>query len=108
MSKFFSKAFEESQHRCVFCGKDMLSDFDTFMTTVEDHLKPTSIGGHDEQGNIVISCSVCNNLKGNYFPDGVNNDDRAEIISKAREYIMKRRALAMSDFMSWVTPKILG
>ena len=39
-SKHFSKVFERYQHRCIYCGRDMLIDFDTFMLTEEDHLFP--------------------------------------------------------------------
>ena len=45
MSKHFSKVFENSNFRCVYCGRDMLVDFETFMTVEEDHLVPKSKGG---------------------------------------------------------------
>ena len=48
MSTNFSKIFERDNHRCIYCGKDMLIDPDTFMSVEEDHLLPTSAEGVDK------------------------------------------------------------
>ena len=105
MSQYFSKIFECDNHRCVYCGRDMLVDFETFMTVQEDHLVPTSKGGRNERDNIVTSCSVCNMLKGNYtLTDDYNPERRNEYIAAIREHIMHRRAVRMADFASWIHP----
>ena len=101
MSKYFHKAFERDNHRCVYCGKYMLADFEAFMSAEEDHLVPLSKGGENDINNIVISCNVCNRLKGNYFPDEIAVTETAKIIGNVREYIMKKRAQKLKDFMSW-------
>ena len=52
-----------SDFRCGYCGKDLLSDLDTFLTFVRDHLVPRSAGGPDHQENRVASCATCDRLK---------------------------------------------
>lgn len=69
MTKYFSDTFEQSNHRCVYCGRDLCVDFETFMIAHEDHLVPLSKGGADSPENIVIACAVCNALKSNFVPD---------------------------------------
>jgi len=101
MSKYFDTVFERDNHRCVYCGKDMLSDFEIFMSAEEDHLIPSSKEGKNDPSNIVTSCNVCNRLKGAYYPEGIATDEIAKIIDNVREYIMKKRAQKLKDFMSW-------
>lgn len=99
MSNYFSDAFTKAGGRCEYCGKNLLDDFDVFWMTAEDHLKPRSVEETtSESENIVIACSVCNNLKGKYNPEG---DNREEMITKARQYIFERRAEKIQDFLSW-------
>ena len=105
MSKFFSDVFERDCHRCVYCGRDMLVDFDTFMMVQEDHLVPKSHGGRDELDNIVTACAVCNLLKGDYCPEGNRTpSQRPEYIASIRTHIMQHRAERMADFTSWTCP----
>jgi 5-methylcytosine-specific restriction endonuclease McrA len=42
MTKFFKSVFDRDNHRCVYCGMDLLVSFDVFMQTEEDHLIPIS------------------------------------------------------------------
>lgn len=58
MTKHFATVFDRDNRRCVYCGRDLLVDFETFMLAEEDHLIPVSKGGaaHDVQ-NIVIAGS---------------------------------------------------
>jgi len=82
----------------------MLTDFDTFMLTEEDHLFPRSEGGDDDLDNIVIACRVCNMLKGNYVPEylGVpTSKNRPEYIQRVRNHIALRRKKLIKDFFSW-------
>ena len=104
MSKYFSKVFERDNHRCVYCGKDMLSDFESFMSVEEDHLLPKSSNGADGPDNIVTSCNVCNRLKGNYKPQNIDIKDRSKYIADVRRYIMERRSVKIKEFMSWAIP----
>lgn len=102
MSKFFKLAFSQSGHRCVYCCRDLLADFDSFMLAEEDHLVPTTKGGLDIQENIVIACAVCNRLKGNYAPDtGFDPAKRNEYIISIRLYVMGERAKHMDTFSGW-------
>lgn len=105
MTKLFHDAFVRDKKRCVYCGKDMLQDFETFMSIQEDHLMPRSKKGVDEHENVVISCNVCNMLKGNYYPEDIGELDRGKIISTIRKHIIKRRAEKLKDFLYWVNPE---
>ena len=107
MSEHFSEIFSRDAHRCVYCGRDMLVDFETFMTVQEDHLVPRSKGGADEAKNIVTACSVCNMLKGDYMPDGCKPEKRVAYIAAIRKYIMSRRAEHLANFISWTHPEVL-
>ena len=40
MSKYFNEIFERDNHRCVYCGRDLLADFESFLMAEEDHLVP--------------------------------------------------------------------
>ena len=103
MTECFSKAFQRSNCRCVYCGRDLLADFDAFMIAEEDHLVPKSKGGKDEAENIVIACAVCNRLKGNYTPtDEYDSAKRKEYIEACRAHIMKQRLKHMLTYSEWV------
>ncbi len=103
MSKFFSKALQEFDGHCAYCGKYLLADFDTFMTAQEDHLVPSSKDGPDDKNNIVIACSVCNMLKSNKIPDKITlkPENREEYIHEIRKIIMQGRVEKMKDYFSW-------
>ena len=62
MLKHFSEVFQRDNHRCVYCGRDMMADFDSFMITQMDHLEPLSEDGEDGPDNVVTTCAVCNSL----------------------------------------------
>lgn len=102
MSEYFSKVMTACDNRCVYCGKDMLHDFETFMTAEEDHLKPLSKGGEDDASNIVISCSLCNRLKGNWRPENAENMSRKDILNAVRERIALRRLKHTRTYFGWV------
>ena len=107
MSRHFSEVFRRDKHRCVYCGRDMLVDFETLMMIQEDHLVPRSKGGLDEANNIVTACSVCNMLKGNYTPPhDYKPENRGAYIACIRKHIMSRRAERMADFVSWTHPDV--
>ena len=107
MSKHFSAVFSRDAHRCVYCGRDMLVDFETFMTVQEDHLVPRGKGGADEAKNIVTACSVCNILKDDYTPtDDYKPEERVAYIAAIRKHVMSRRAECMAEFISWTHPDV--
>ena len=45
--------------RCAFCGVDLLSDLDLFVSYVRDHLIPRSAGGPNHHENLVAACAAC-------------------------------------------------
>ncbi len=102
MATIFSQVFERDRHRCVYCGKYMLLDFETFNTSQLDHLVP---GSGDDPSNLVLSCYVCNNLKGKHVPLGIDSStDRAAYIQQVREFFMRARAIKMQELASWTHP----
>jgi hypothetical protein len=102
MTVYFETIFERDKHRCVYCGRWMLSDFDTFMLTEEDHLLPRNDEGADDETNRVTSCRICNMLKGDYSAGReLYFADRAAYIQKVRDFIGSRRAQKLADFFSW-------
>lgn len=106
MTKFFSEAFQRSNCRCVYCGRDLLADFDSFMLAEEDHLVLISKNGKDEIDNIAIACAVCNRLKGNYVPDSqYDPSKRKSYIEACRAYIMNQRLKHMATYSEWVHEK---
>jgi 5-methylcytosine-specific restriction endonuclease McrA len=105
MTQFFAQAFRESKFRCTYCCKDLLHDYDTFHTSQEDHLIPRSKEGADEQSNIVMSCFVCNNLRGNFMPKDIEPTaaNRERLIQGIREFVMQRRAEKIGEYFTYWT-----
>lgn len=52
--------YKRDGYRCVACGS-------ANQLTV-DHIKPVSVGGSNEPGNLQTMCHNCNTRKGNYMP----------------------------------------
>jgi len=106
MTKFFAEVFERDNRRCVYCGRDLMVNFETFMICEEDHLIPLSKGGEDEEENIVTACAVCNRLKGSYKPElERTKTNRRDIIAEIRLEIMRQRAKHMNVFALWTHPE---
>jgi 5-methylcytosine-specific restriction endonuclease McrA len=102
MTKHFTDAMDSSKYRCIYCGKDLLVDFETFMSAEEDHLIPISKGGLDEKPNIVMACHLCNLLKANWYPEGGKKMSRKEYIDAAREHILSSRMKHMRLYFGWI------
>ena len=123
MTKYFKKIFKRDNGRCVYCCRDLMSDFEAFMIAEEDHLIPKSKDGPHEIQNIVTACAVCNRLKGTFIAEELqqldDQESRREFIKKildnpkswrkyieeVRAHIMERRAELMVYFASWTHPQ---
>lgn len=103
----FLQLFERDQGRCAYCGLDLKADYDRFMMATEDHLVPESKGGKGRDlQNLLLSCAVCNRLKGDYVPDPVldSKKQRRQYIAAVRAHVMKRRSERMKEFMQVTHP----
>ena len=91
----YYQAFTRDEHKCVFCGRDILESFNSFSASHLDHLKPSKSGGTcNDVLNRVTACGVCSNIKGSFdpYPDGpitVSTFDKA--VAAARSYISEKR-----------------
>ena len=59
--------FARDGYRCQYCGKHR-SELRGRQFLTRDHVLPMSRGGDNSWGNVVTSCSPCNNRKGNHLP----------------------------------------
>src|SRR5665213_3447034 len=91
----FYRAFVRDNGRCIYCSLDILKSFDAFAASHLDHLKPRSAGGADDDiWNRVISCGVCNSLKGSFDPcEGASTTSTSfdSCVQKSREFIFSKR-----------------
>lgn len=53
-----SKLLKLYRHRCAYCGTHLSKG-----TVTMDHVRPKSVGGKQNVGNIVPACGFCNNFK---------------------------------------------
>lgn len=104
MTNFFWSAFNESNGRCVYCLRDLLSSFEEFSQAQEDHLIPKLNGGPDSADNIVIACAVCNALKHHHSPTSkpYSADRRDAYIAAARDIIAVQRQKKFDSYSWWV------
>ena len=102
----FLLLFERDKGRCVYCGMDLKADYDRFMMATEDHLVPAQDGKKDRSlANLILSCTVCNRLKANFIPAGIDvAKDRRTYIAAVREHIYKRRSERIKEFMQVTHP----
>jgi 5-methylcytosine-specific restriction endonuclease McrA len=80
-------------HTCTYCGRDLLSDPDTYFLANVDHFMPRCKGGKNEQANKFSCCQVCNLLKG---------ADVFATIREAREAIMERRQKLEGEYLRFL------
>lgn len=98
--------------RCVYCGRDLLHDRLAFATQQYDHLLPRARwpdGGAppwaNSSVNLVLSCALCNGLKGDFDPGpGLVDADavevqRSELIAGARDHISGLRVHADASWL---------
>ena len=62
--------FARDDYRCQYCGRHR-GELRGRQFLTRDHVLPLSQGGENEWGNVVTSCSPCNNRKGNRLPEEV-------------------------------------
>jgi hypothetical protein len=103
MSDIFSRKYQEFRYRCAYCGRDLFSDVDTFMGSTLDHIVPQCSGEPESDTNKALSCAVCNTLKGGFDPrEGDLTRHKEQLISRAREYIFKRRSEKVVEFFKYL------
>ena len=104
MADVWDKAYQRHMGRCAYCGRDLLVDFDIYMSAHLDHLVPTTKGGNDSEENLVLACSVCNILKGHFDPRSAekNPTDKKDLIHAARAHIATRRVEKIEEYFSYL------
>jgi len=104
MADIWDRKYQEFKARCVYCGKDLFNDVDAYMGAVLDHLVPLKAKDVDEETNLVLACSVCNNLKHDFDPreKGGVNPSKNELIELARTEIFDRRAKKTAELFSYL------
>ncbi|NQT39765.1 MAG: HNH endonuclease [Planctomycetes bacterium] len=96
---WYRDVYIKEGYRCVYCGRDMLRDFDAWMSIEVDHVIPVSAGGSDDLDNRVASCNVCNWLKGRFVVDGHADMALEEVLEHARQHVAKKRGEWQSRFI---------
>ncbi len=96
---YYRRTYVRDNYRCIYCGRDMISSLNDWLSLEIDHLEPSSKKGKDEDDNRVTSCNVCNRLKSSYkpdkdFPSGFN--ERLEIM---RKYVLEKR---VAEQLRWL------
>lgn len=90
--------------RCAYCGRDLLVDFDIYMSAHLDHLVPMTKGGDDSDENRVLACSVCNILKGTFDPrsTAAKPGSKQDLLHAARVHIAKCRVEKIEQYFSYL------
>ncbi len=100
---YYRRTYVRDNYRCIYCGRDMISSLDDWLSLEVDHLiaRKKVKAGKDphEDDNLVTSCNVCNKLKSNYHPEGVVPDDPEKQIEIMREYVLEKR---MAEQLRWL------
>jgi 5-methylcytosine-specific restriction endonuclease McrA len=118
MEKWWIESQLRDQGRCVYCGFDLYSCFEAYLTTQADHLIPQrllalvehheSLLSHDAfRGesvhvnairNCVTACVFCNQMKGGWAPVEWEKMNREELIEAHRQQIAIRRIPHEAEF----------
>jgi len=100
----YKRVYLRDNYRCVYCGRFLLADFDSWASLHTDHLVPEAAGGDDSEENMVTSCPTCNNRKGDFRPGmELTTASRKELIQTIRQHIAGRRAEWMQEFLDTVS-----
>jgi 5-methylcytosine-specific restriction endonuclease McrA len=65
----YQRIYERDQYTCQYCGWSGASDFDKwFIANFNiDHITAVSMGGTDDDRNLVLACRACNLYKGKIY-----------------------------------------
>ena len=100
-----ARLFERANHRCEYCGFDLLASVDAFKLLQVDHIVPISKSGDPEDfNNLAIACMHCNwHLKRAWDPrkSAGENASRAELIEAVKNYVNTVRELRESDLQAF-------
>ena len=85
--------YERDRLTCQYCGFKVV-DFESWWLAHfnVDQIKPVSRGGPEADHNKVLACSACNNYKGGFD---------CNTLEEAREYVKQRRAIAEANYNQW-------
>jgi len=87
----FRRSLQAAGGRCVYCGRDLMSDARSFLSSSLDHVLPRSRGGNNHPENLVAACGPCNRLKDDAFRQTV--DEARALIARRLVAADIRRAL---------------
>ncbi len=68
------KLMKRQQRKCCYCSQWM-RDYGpaTDNRATIEHVRPLSLGGTDEIGNLKLACWTCNNQRGNLLAEHLNH-----------------------------------
>jgi len=83
--KLFAVLFESQRGMCAYCRCQMVEPEQgepsvAPNTATFDHLKPRSLGGPDDEGNLVLACAECNAAKGSAYEGGRDGPTPEELV----------------------------
>ena len=102
----FLQAFIRDGGNCVYCGRDVLSEF---CVACGDHLLPKNLYPTFAQNvdNLVPACTHCNRMKSDYDPSegkGMNivltKNVRLRFVERSKQEINRRKAEYERDFLT--------
>lgn len=114
-TSWYRKIYHKDNYRCVYCGKNMLNELDSWLSIEIDHIIPQGAGGTNDSSNLVTSCHICNKYKSDHLSKKYNGDmlalknsiKRNEILNEIRNHILNKRLIhqirwieAQNDFDS--------
>ena len=98
----FERLYRRDEYRCAYCGADCGRDLDSYHQLEIDHVVPQSSGAGDaiwQEANMVVSCSVCNRMKGPYFSQKTTTHEQ---IQEARRFVSVKRRIAQEYYIARV------
>lgn len=84
---------ERAEHKCEYCGMDLMVSLQNYKQWSIDHIVPRSAGGTEDLDNLALTCWHCNgHLKGRWNPNPHNEElSRVELINRVKEYFDRIR-----------------
>lgn len=88
------EAFEASEGKCVYCGRDLATSTDALAESTEEHLVPRSLlkaNGvpAETEHNMATCCAGCNGLKAEFVPQASHPcwKNRKDYIKECARYV---------------------